>query len=59
MVQLMYDLSAANAPAQRQTKFLNGYLQCDDWMHDYIQPYMDVICSRWPRVRNVEAWLRQ
>jgi hypothetical protein len=20
---------------------------------------MDVVCSRWPRVRNVEAWLRQ
>jgi len=58
MVQLMYDLSA-KAPAQRQTQFLNGYLQCGDLMHDYIQPYMDVICSRWPRVRNVEAWLRQ
>ena len=53
-VQLMYDLSAANAPAQHQTQFLNGYLQCGNWMHDYIQPYMDVVCSRWPRVRNVD-----
>lgn len=38
---------------------LNGYLQYGDWMHDCIQPYMDAICSRWPRARDVEAWLRQ
>lgn len=26
-----------------ELRFLNGYLQYDDWMHDYIQPYMNVI----------------
>lgn len=35
-----------------ESGFLNGYLQYDGWMHDYIQPYMNVI-------RNVEVRLRQ
>lgn len=33
-----------------ESRLLNGYLQCGDWMHDYIQPYMDVVfCGPAPK----------
>lgn len=44
---------------ESRSTLINGYLQCGDWIHDYIQPYLDVICSRWHRIKHAEAWLQR
>lgn len=59
MAGLWNDTLAEARRLDSDSRLINGYLQCGDWVHDHIQPYMDVVCLRWPRVKNVEAWLQQ
>ena len=59
MAGLWNDTLTETRRLDSESRLLHGYLRCGDWIHDYVQPYMDVVCSRWPRVRNVEAWLQR
>jgi len=56
---LFNDTLTAARTLDSDNGLIQGYLQCGDWIHDYVQPYMDVVCHHYPRVRTVEAWLRQ
>lgn len=56
---LFNDTVTAARTLDSESRLLQGYLQCGDWIHDYVQPYMDAVCQVYPRVKTVEAFLRQ